>query len=384
MIKDFVKANNTTLIVDVHKNEKKLKSIEVPLNDLPENMFTRKSTVIYGTSGSGKSILTRHIMYNMKNYFPRVWIFCPTNAQNQMYTGFIPNALIFENPTYEIIKDIYEYQKVARQIYDTSNKIETLRSLFMKIPNNQKALLYEHELFKLQQESIKLVKEKHNNPVVVEEKCDKITQIMTEKLREHYKQMIGLKADKLALMELTEEERYSLRYIGFCPDSLVIFDDAMMEVAELIKKSKKNNGDSTIPNFFFKGRHLFITSIYCVQSDKVMDPDLRKNAHVSIFTSSDEAIGFFTKASNGVAPEEKRDACACISEIFSEKNKSKHWKFVYLKDSMQKYQYCVASLHTRFNMCGDSVRKFCERVEEKSKSIDKTSKFAKKFNEYTK
>lgn len=381
----FIKQQSTSLVAAVGKNGKKLKDIEIPLTDMRPSLFLRKSTVLYGTSGSGKTYLIRDIMYLLRNHFARVWVFCPTNAQNNMYTGFVPNALIFDYPSIEIIRDIYEFQKVARGIYETANKIVTLRSLFMKIPQNQKAILYERELLKLQDVAMQKMHIQYTSDVKREEMAEKIREIMTEKLRQHYKRLIGMKADKLAAMELSEEERYTLKYLYFSPDSLVIFDDAMMEVDQIIKKGKKDvNGDPVIQNFFFKGRHLFISTIYAMQSDKMFDPDLRKNTFTSIFTSSDEAMGYFGKSSNGVSLDERRDAWACIEEIFSEKNKPKHMKFVYLKDSPHKYQYVIAAPHTKFPMCGDPVRKFCERIEERSKSIDKTSKFAKKFADYAK
>jgi len=381
----FIKQQSTSLVAAVGKNGKKIKDIEIPLVDMRPSLFMRKSTVLYGTSGSGKTYLIRDIMFLLRNRFARVWVFCPTNAQNNMYTGFVPNALIFDYPSIEIIRDIYEFQKVARGIYETANKVETLRSLFMKIPGNQKAILYERELLKLQEVAMRKMRDQYSSDVKREEMAEKIREIMTEKLRQHYKLLIGMKADKLAAMELSEEERYTLKYLYFSPDSLVIFDDAMMEVDQIIKKGKKDvNGDPVIQNFFFKGRHLFISTIYAMQSDKMFDPDLRKNTFTSIFTSSDEAMGYFGKASNGISIDERRDASACIEEIFSEKNKPKHMKFVYLKDSPHKYQYVIAAPHTKFPMCGESVRRFCERIEERSKSIDKTSKFAKKFAEYTK
>jgi ABC-type dipeptide/oligopeptide/nickel transport system ATPase component len=379
----FTKAHPTSLEVDVLRNGKAIKTVEVPKFEMKPSAFLRKSTVLYGTSGSGKTVMIRDIMYTVRNHFARVWVFCPTNTLNQMYTGLVPNALIFDTVTIEAIRDIYEFQSVARQIYETANKIETLRGLFARIPNNQKAQLYERELIKLQETAFGKVRDMFPDPVKREEKFDKIREIMTEKLRQHYKQMIGMKADKLACMELTEEERYSLRYLGFCPDSLVIFDDAMMEVDHIIKMGKKSE-DATVQNFFFKGRHMFVSTIYAMQSDKMFDPDLRKNTFTSIFTRMDEGLGYFSKASNGISPDEKRDASACTADIFSEENKRTHKKLIYLKDSPHKYQYVSAATHTRFPMCGDAVRSFCNRIEEKSKSIDKTSKFSKKFSEYAK
>ena len=377
----FIKQASTSLVAVVKRNGKKIKDVEVPLFNIDKTAFVRKSTVLYGGSGSGKTFLTRDIMFNLRDYFSRVWVFCPTNALNNMYTHLVPNAMIYEEPTLEIITSIYEFQRVARQIYDTINKIETLRSLFIRIPGNQKARLYEHELLKLQDTALRRMREKYPNPVEQEEKADKINEIITEKLKYHYKQMIGMRADKLACMDLTMEEQYTLRYLGFCPDSLVIFDDAMTEVDEIVKRGRKE-GSPVIQNFFFKGRHYFLSTIYCLQSDKFLDSELRKNAFTSIFTSPNEALGYFSKASNGFGPDEKRESASCIEEIFSEKNSSKHMKFVYLKDEKHKYQYTIAAPHTRFEMCGKAVRSFCDRIEEKSHEIDSTSKFAKKFNEY--
>lgn len=379
----YAKKVSSSLEVDILKNGKVIKTMEIPKFDMKASAFMRKSTVLYGTSGSGKTYLIRDIMYLLRDKFARVWVFCPTNAQNQMYTGIVPNPLIYETVTLQAISDIYEFQKVARQIYETANKIETLRKLFMRIPNNEKAVLFEHKLLQAREEAMQKMRQMFPDPVKQEEKADKIKEIMLEKLRFHYKQQIEAARAKLSDMDLTEEERYSITYNGFAPDTLVIFDDAMMEVDHIIKRGKKEE-DPVVQNFFFKGRHLFISTIYAMQSDKMFDPDLRKNTFTSIFTSSDEAMGFFSKASNGVSADEKRDACTCITELFSDTHKKTHKKLVYLKDSDHKYQYVIAEPHTRFPMCGKAVRDYCNRVEEKTKSIDKSSKFSKKFSEYAK
>lgn len=377
---EYLKKNSTSVFVDVHKGTKVLKTIEMPQFEMKASSFVRKSTVIYGTSGSGKTYLIRDIMYLLKDRFPRVWVFCPTNAQNQMYTGIVPEPLIYDTVTLEIISDIYEYQEMARQIYDTANKIETLRKLFMRIPENSKAILFETKLINLRKTAMSEI-DAEQNGVKREELKDKLDALMNEKLCSHYKQFIGANMSRLAGMDLTEDEKYSLKYIGYCPDSLVIFDDAMTEVAEVIKRGKKEENPA-VQNFFFKGRHILISTIYALQSEKMFDPALRKNTFTSIFTSSDEAMGYFGKSSNGFAAEEKRDAQACITTLFSPEHKPTHKKLVYLKDCEKKYQYVIAQPHTRFPMCGKSVRDYCKKIEEKSKSIDKKSKFAKKFCDY--
>ena len=52
--------------------------------------YLDKSTVLYGRSGTGKTVSTLDIMFHLKPYFPRVWVFAPTGGGTHDYDGISP------------------------------------------------------------------------------------------------------------------------------------------------------------------------------------------------------------------------------------------------------------------------------------------------------
>lgn len=344
---------------------------EFKLSDVGK--FIDKSTVLYGVSGSGKTVSAKDIMFQMKDLFPRVYVFAPTNESTGDYDGIIPKAMIFEKVTLEKISDIYEYAKMAKSIYENANNLKILDKLFLRVAST-KAKVHLRRMLDAYEKCLKRVTKQEDDVGKKKEARKELKEKFDNMLRGFYKKVILPHRNRLKLMKLSDKEKFSLEYLQFNPRTLVIFDDAMTEVDKLIKKGHREENE-VIQNFFFRGRHDKITQFYTMQSDKRLDAELRKNTFMSLFTSKSEAMAFFGRPANGFTLEEKKIAESVVGTIFSEENQKEFKKIIYIKDSKSPWQWYKAEQHETFTMGCPALRLLCKQVEKKGSQFDKDNKF---------
>lgn len=350
----------------------------IPKFDLDNGAaFINVSTVLYGVTQSGKTVTGKHIMHSLRNVYPRVFIFAPTEDGTSDYEGIAPSQVINEKITLEAISDIYEYQKMAKEMYTRANNLKTLNGLFTRVATG-KAKLHFKAMIAAYKKASATNMHKFPNPADQKAANGKLTKRFEWRLRRFYKDIIWPNRNKLRLMKLNENEQYSLQYLRFNYNVLIIFDDAMTEVDKLIKQGKRTENE-IIQNFFFRGRHYGITHIYTMQSDKKLDAELRKNTFISCFTSKGEALSYFQRKTNGFTNEEQKIAEAVIDVIFSEENQNEHKKLIYLREAKSKWQWYKANQHVNFRMCSDILWEYCKRIEKKGNKMDKTNKFFDSF-----
>lgn len=377
-IPEKYKVHNDTLACIVKMRGKPDREYIIPKFDLDKaELFINKSTVLYGLSGTGKTVTGKHIMWSLKNVFPRVFIFAPTEGGTSDYEGIAPNQVIFDKVRLEDISDIYEYQQMAKEIYTRANNLKTLHGLFMKVASG-KAKLHMKAMVAAYKKACARIAHKFTVEAEREGANRKLTKRFEWRLRRFYKNIILPNRDRFKLLKLTENEQYSLQYIRFNYNVLVIFDDAMTEVDKLLKKGRREENE-VLQNFFFRGRHYGITHIYTMQSDKRLDPELRKNAFISCFTSKSEAMAFFHRGANGFTPEEVKISEAVIDTIFSEENEADHKKLIYIREAKSKWQWYSAAQHVNFRMGSAVLWEYCKRIEKKGNHMDKTNKFYDAF-----
>ena len=182
---------------------------------------------------------------------------------------------------------------------------------------------------------------------------------------------------RLVTMDLDDDERYTLKYLDLNPRILVIFDDAMMEIFNMLSEGKKNH-DYTLKNFFFKGRHSMITHFYAFQDDTKIDPDMRKNTHINIFTDPNCAFTFFKRGSNGFGKIIQKQSETIIDEVFG--NGKKYESLIFIKKYGDPWFVQKADLHDDFEMCERNIREFCKKIERKERHVDTSNPFFEKFN----
>jgi hypothetical protein len=335
--------------------------------------FIDRSTVLYGISGSGKTVSAKDIMHNMKDMFPRVFVFAPTNESTGDYNGIIVKPMIYEKVTLDKIADIYEYARMAKSIYENANNLKILDKIFLRVAST-KAKIHLRRMIDAYEKCLKRISKQEEDIGRRKEARKQLKDKFDNMLRRFYKKVIMPNRNRLKLMRLSDKEKFSLEYLSFNPRTLVIFDDAMTEVDKLIKKGHREENE-VIQNFFFRGRHDKITQFYTMQSDKRLDAELRKNTFMSLFTSKSEAMAFFGRKANGFTLEEKKIAEAVVDVIFSEVNQRDYKKLIYIKDSKSPWQWYSADQHDTFIMGCPSLRMLCKQVEKKGSQFDTENKF---------
>lgn len=374
----FINKDDSIHITYTPKGGGATEEIVIPRMKKKFNSVLNQSSILYGPSKTGKTVLTHDFMFIMRKVFPFVFVFAPTNEENQDYDGIVPAPLIYEKFGLTEIKNIYLRQKAAAAMYRTANDLAVLHKMFTRVASpSAKNFLQKIKI--LQQKAMQEAENKCSSIAEKKERRKEITEIFEDKLIRFYKQVINPNVRRLENMNLDDKERYALKYRNFNPRILVIFDDAMTEIMKLIREGKKKE-DEVIKNFFFKGRHCFITHMYTFQDDCKLDSDIRKNAFFSFFTSKQVALSFFTRAANSFAPQERKRAEAVINAVFTEENEQKHMKLVYARnDHKHKFQYVIGDEHESFEMCGNLVRDFCSKACAKGTNFDTSNPFFQKF-----
>lgn len=344
------------------------------------NAFLNKSTILYGPSQTGKTVLVHDVMYTTRDIFPYVFIFAPTNDENQDYDGIVPAPLIYTtNWGITEIKNIYQRQKAAAAMYKTANNLKVLEKLFMRVATpGAKSFL--KKILGLKEKAVKDAESKSTSLSDKKHRLKEIDEVFEARLIIFYKQVIRPNIKRLTAMNLTEEEKYALRYRNFNPRILVVFDDAMTDIMKLLRVGKKQD-EEVIKEFFFRGRHAFITHMYTFQDDCKLDSEIRKNAFISIFTSKQVALAFFGRGANNFPMAERKRAEAIINAIFTEENETRHVKLVYNRLDKTKFYYIIGDEHENFEMCAKIIRLYCEKVCAKGNNFDTSNPYFQKFTD---
>lgn len=340
-----------------------------------------RGIILYGPTETGKTVIMKDFLYMTKGVYPIVFAFSPTNSENHTYDSIIPKPLVFEELTLKQIKEIYIRQKTTTEIYNNANNLKTLHSLFLKV-SNIRSKLFLDKLLNFKDKALKEAEAKCETLIEKKNKKDEIEEVFKDKLIKFYKQVINPNYNKLQNMELNQEEKFALRYRYLNPHILIIFDDALTEIMGLLKESKKDK-DEIIKNFFFKGRHAKISHWYGFQDDNRLDSEIRKNAHISIFTDKPVALSYFRRSANGFSLVEQKKAEAVINTIFSDKSPD-FAKLIYCRMDKTKFYYIVADEHddSEVQMCSDLVKDYCNKISAKNGNFDTSNPYYNKFADF--
>lgn len=335
-ISKYALRNNVITVTVPPKGAMRGYNYEVhPFPKSPE-VFSKRTTIFYGASGTGKSTLIKDSMFQVRKEFPKVIIFCPTASINNDYKNIVPDALVYEEFNIEDIARIMEVQMAAVDRYNIANDIELMEAVYAKIKTTPDSLPKD----------------------AVARKAALKRGIMANR-------------EQLKKKKLTKDETIVVQYINFNPKVLVIFDDCGTEIKELRKAAKKNKeyGD-LFGNFFFKGRHFEISSHYAFQDDTQTDADIRKNSFYSSFTTSAAATVFFSRPSSGMSPQIKHLANYVIDEVFKDNpDGSKSFRTLMFDRMASKFYYWKADIHGKFEMCDPAIRDYCKRIAAKKTMV---------------
>lgn len=353
--------------------------IEIPfLSDKPET-FLYQSIMLYGSSRTGKSTIIQHIMFLLKDIIPGIIVINPTNKLNNSYTNIVPKQLIHEKITIELLKDIFDKQEVAKEQFGNSNNIKQLEEVYSYcLTKSNKNIcekmvkIYENEQRKIENTFDIHITEK-------KKKLNDLKELHNSTMINYYKSIIRENKDSLLNdNNVIDDHKKIVKYLDFNPDILLIFDDCA-------SSSKEWGKFSELKELFFNGRHYHITTIISLQDDKLLPPDIRKNAFINIFTTKTCSNAFFDNKANSFTINDKRlyqklsDFIFKIDNEYSGKN---YKKMCYIRENdFSKIQYTIAPLHEDFKFGSKLLHQLCNECNVNSKKKDKVNnKFTKSFD----
>jgi hypothetical protein len=330
-----------------------------------------KTTLIFGVSSSGKSTIITEILYLCKNYIPNYIVIAP-HASSDVYRKKLPDRCIIEDLTKERLQKIWARQCNITQIYNIANDIINLESLFMKA-NDRNAQIV---LKTIKEKAIQSINIVHNDKSLdygqIKSQVAMIEKTKSNSIKKLYKSIIRENQTKLSKLELTNKESITLEYLDVNPRLMIIIDDC----SELFKGWMKlfSKGEANVfESIFFKGRHNYISLVFAAHDDKIVAPELRKNARVTIFTSSSAVICSINKPQSGFSSQEKKDIIKITDKIFSNKNDpnaNKYQKLCYIKDDSEPFRYTIANLYEEFKIGCQPLYELIDSMPKKDDNID--------------
>jgi len=338
--------------------------------DITYKHFLDRSTLLFGESKTGKSFIMVDILYQLQPYVDQIIVFSPTDRQNNTYdNGMVPLPCIHYTITPEILSDVWQRQEALANTYTEANNPVILKSLFDKIQSNHhqvgiintvngKLRTYKDELKSATRDrsglKVKIVE--------MENECKKLISMI-------WKQSINENRGRLRKLNLTAAEHKALKYLNLNPRLVMIFDDC----TEIIKKIQRN---PVVQKLFYQGRHVFITTIIACHTDKALDPELKKNAFVTIFTEETCARSYIDRPSNDMNKDAKRRAHTACKGTFTPL--AEFQKLAWVRDEKTYYRL-TATKHDDFRFGCKQIWDYCDRIKSDGMSLSATNKFIGDF-----
>lgn len=338
---------------------------EIPLFNKHYSYFLNKSIILYGSSGSGKSMIMRDILYILKEHIPNIVVIAPTNHLNGSFDDIIPNQLIFPDVTEELIQNLFKRQRTVVKLYNMVNDISRLETIYHKIAQLSDNLIKNRIITSYYQ--IKRKYEQNTELHIIEKKLKlkELDDVHKKSLIEFYKKIINRYRSNIVTSETYKNKFDDLEFkiikcININPNFLLILDDCAYNANVWAKFNE-------IKEIFMNGRHHKITFMISFQDDKLLDSGLRKNAFINIFTTEIVCNAFFQRSANNFTKQEKTKLAKLANCIFNDtKLKDKNYKkLVYIKDKSPNVYYILADYIENFKFGSSFLHNLCDKVKKK-------------------
>lgn len=360
-------------------------SIDIPGYDKPLPFvsrdsadYLRRTTVLYGASDSGKTVVVKWILNKLKDIIPCGIVITPTGSANNSFADIVPRRCIKINPAVSDLRIILEKQKNATIIYNKVNCLATLK----KICDRVNDLTCISTCRRIHLGTTRIIENINANDTLnfaqKREQVKNIEERLTSMLRRLYKKTIQQHRELIVCTHtLDVDERYAIKYINFNPHFLLLMDDCASQIDKWAK-------DDAINQIFFEGRHYFITTIITMQDDKKLNTGIRKNTFTNVFTEANCSIGFFQNKANGFTTQIKKDGDRISNHLFAPNanGTNNYKKLIYARrDNQYPFRYIIADDMGDFRIFSPSLWKLCEEIpdDEDAGLIKESSAFYTSF-----
>jgi energy-coupling factor transporter ATP-binding protein EcfA2 len=339
----------------------------LPPFDIKIEKLLNKSIILYGSRGSGKSVLCRDLMYILKDSIPVAVIFNTTEKSNNCFSSMVPKPFLYDKVDLDMLNVIWKRQENITEIYKKVNDEKVLISILKKL-NLTKALDVFDKINQEQdniannlQEKIKSDNEFYNEFNKLKNKFNKLKMTILKEFIVSIRKKI--KKNEVNKTLLNNEDIDIIKYINVNPNLLVVFDDCAAEL-------KKYTKSDTLRKFFYQSRHVNLTFIITAQDEIDLDASLRKNVNVTILCDANCCNGFFERSSNSFG-KRMRQYTREISDFIFTNNMSKNIKLVYDKDnSNNQVMWHMANIKGDFLFGSKTVMSYAnEMLEQKENDI---------------
>lgn len=331
------------------------------------DLFLNKTTAIWGSSNTGKTLIADNILYVLRKRIPSVIGFLGSpNATNGIQKHFPPgsftNKLTFENFT-AIAARMVDMAKV----YDKVNNVPALKRFVEKYVSNTSYRQDLSDITYKMNRSINDVRAQYASVSDVESKIQKIKDLTTVEVRNILKRVIyknRAEIIKYKESELSEEDTLILYYVYYVPNLLCMIDDM---TSTIIKISKKKKEGEQFQEIFTQGRWWYFTLVILIHADNNITPEIKKGMFINIFTEATQVNHYFETKSLSFPKHVVKEALK-FAEFLYNSWKTHYRCLVYIRGDPYPFRYYVGNQSISLNpfvMGSDNFKKLCHGLHQK-------------------
>lgn len=339
---------------------------------LPKDMdlYLDKTTLLFGASFTGKTVVIEEIMYMLKDHIPNYIVVANENSK-KAYQNKLPPRCIRKDLSKKKIQQLWDRQFYTTQLYNTANDINVLESLFQKMPDRESIVML-NAIKKRAAECIQTI-ERSPNLNFAQKKSQKtaIEELQLKRVKDIYKITIRKNQQYLSKQRLSPHETIALEYLDLNPRLMIIIDDCTDKFTMWMKYFKKGEVNP-FSSIFYQGRHNYVTFVFAAHNDKIVESEFRQNSRVSIFTDTKSATtSFVNRTSNGYSRDEMKEAVKYITRVFkTESNGVKnHQKLCYVREDPYPFRYTIANLYPDFTLGCTAMYELSNKMPKKDDSL---------------
>lgn len=348
------------------------------------DLLLDQTTIIFGRTNSGKTVLTSAILKHLSQYIPKFFGILGIPEKN-IIAKMIPNCYFSDDFDVPAAREQFEKRpkkkhEDAPQLIDLLNAFWYQQELLSKEFAENKAKIQANS-GKLRKKFINClppkIKMDYNNKIHLintklkeclkncknEEARNELKKTAGEYMIDYAENLIIKQSSKiLRHPDINSKEKEILKWINSNTRLCIIFDD----VLELINEIKK---EKVMTQLATKGRHRGITTLMLVQEDTLLENTQRKNAHVLIFCDKSSLSTVTSRQGFGFTKKDRERLDYFAEEIFDKKSYGKYAKLMYAKfDEEGEFYYVLTlkePLHSVLNASGVHLARSLQDLNKK-------------------